>query len=162
MLSFQELCERYGTEPSSLFLYLHLRSAMKAYGVPWGESIPMHPIIAWFDLSSSDHFTSWMNRKALEATTKRLAIQCTCVTFRVCYVYIVLFLALLSFGVPFAPLLGRCLLADSTANHHSDVMMSANQLACQLYLRTRVDCVCVRLASVPCAPTRSAVCVWNQ
>ncbi len=23
----------------------------------------------------------------------------------------------------FAPLLGRCLLADSTANHHSDVMM---------------------------------------
>ncbi len=71
-----------------------------------------------------------------------------------CVVYIVLFLALLSFGVPFAPLLGRCLLADSTANHHSDVMMSANQLACQLYLRTRVDCVCVRLASVPCAPTR--------
>ncbi len=60
-----------------------------------------------------------------------------------CYVYIVLFLALLSFGVPFAPLLGRCLLADSTANHHSDVMMSANLLACQLYLRTRVDCVCV-------------------
>ncbi len=43
----------------------------------------------------------------------------------------------------FAPLLGRCLLADSTANHHSDVMMSANLLACQLYLRTRVDCVCV-------------------
>ncbi len=42
----------------------------------------------------------------------------------------------------FAPLLGRCLLADSTANHHSDVMMSANLLACQLYLRTRVDCVC--------------------
>ncbi len=79
-----------------------------------------------------------------------------------CVVYIVLFLALLSFGVPFAPLLGRCLLADSTANHHSDVMMSANQLACQLYLRTRVDCVCVRLASVPCAPTRSAVCVRNQ
>ncbi len=59
----------------------------------------------------------------------------------------------------FAPLLGLCLLADSTANHHSDVMMSANLLACQLYLRTRVDCVCVRLASVPCAPMRSAVCV---
>ncbi len=62
----------------------------------------------------------------------------------------------------FAPLLGWCLLADSTANHHSDVMMSANLLACQLYLRTRVDCVCVRHASVPCAPTRSAVCVRHQ
>ncbi len=35
MLSFQELCERYRTEPSSLFLYLRLRSAMKAYGVSW-------------------------------------------------------------------------------------------------------------------------------
>ncbi len=77
MLSFQELCERYGTEPSSLFLYLRLRSAMKAYGVPWGESLPMHPIIAWFDLSTSSHFPSWMYRKALEATTKRLAIQRT-------------------------------------------------------------------------------------
>ncbi len=53
----------------------------------------------------------------------------------------------------FAPLLGRCLLADSTANHHSDVMMSANLLACQLYLRTQVDCVWVCLACVPCAPT---------
>ncbi len=52
-------------------------SAMKAYGVPWGESLPMHPIIAWFDLSSSSHFTSWMYRKALEATKKRLAIQRT-------------------------------------------------------------------------------------
>ncbi len=49
----------------------------------------------------------------------------------------------------FAPLLGQCLLADSTANHHSDVMMSANLLACQLYLRTRVDCVSVR----PCQRT---------
>ncbi len=52
LLSFQELCERYGTEPSSLFLYLRLRWAMKVYGVPWGESLPMHPIIAWFGLSS--------------------------------------------------------------------------------------------------------------
>lgn len=37
LLSFQKLCDRYGPEPSSLFLYLHLRSAMKAYGVPWGK-----------------------------------------------------------------------------------------------------------------------------
>jgi len=35
-LSFQELCEWYGTEPSSLFLYLRLMSAMKAYAVPLG------------------------------------------------------------------------------------------------------------------------------
>jgi len=56
----------------------------------------------------------------------------------------------------FAPLLGRCLLADSTANHHSDVMMSANQLACQLYLRTRVDCVdCQRTL---CSNTVSSLC----
>ncbi len=48
-------------------------SAMKAYRVPWGESLPMHPIIAWFDLSSSSHFTSWMYRKALEATKKTLS-----------------------------------------------------------------------------------------
>ncbi len=38
MLSFQELRERYGTEPSSLFLYLRLRSVMKAYlEVLWGS-----------------------------------------------------------------------------------------------------------------------------
>lgn len=66
MLSFQELCEWNGIEPSSLFLYLWLRSAMKACGVP------MHPNVAWFDLSSSNFFPS---RKAFEVTEKRSAIQ---------------------------------------------------------------------------------------
>ncbi len=40
-----------------------------------------------------------------------------------CFVYIVYFSRSPVFVFLFAPLLGRCLLADSTANHRSDVMM---------------------------------------
>ncbi len=47
----------------------------------------------------------------------------TSVTFYVCFEYIVYFSRSPVFCVLFAPLLGRCSLADSTANHHSDVTM---------------------------------------
>ncbi len=45
-------------------------------------------------------------------------LRSTCI---LCILFI--FLALIFFLLHCAPLLGLCLLADSTANHHSDVMM---------------------------------------
>ena len=36
MLSFENLVTNFNKPRSSFFLYLQLRSALKAYGVPWG------------------------------------------------------------------------------------------------------------------------------
>ncbi len=81
-----------------------------------------------------------------------------CYISRVFCIYCFFFSLSCLFEFLFALLLG--LLADLTVNHHSDIMVfcqSALLLTCQLYLRTRVDCVCARQASVPCAPTLSAI-----
>ncbi len=66
-----------------------------------------------------------------------------------------LFLALLFFLLLCAPLLDRCLLADSTANHHSDVVIFY-QSADVPALSTRVDCVCVKF-KIPIRPREYAI-----
>uniref|UniRef100_A0A3Q3AUI9 Reverse transcriptase domain-containing protein n=1 Tax=Kryptolebias marmoratus TaxID=37003 RepID=A0A3Q3AUI9_KRYMA len=42
--SFSDLQSAYSLPGSTFFFYLQLRSAMKAYGVPWGGPLPIHPL----------------------------------------------------------------------------------------------------------------------
>lgn len=48
ILDFQELVSRYGIDKHSLFFYFRVRSACKAYKVPWGAELKDHPILGWF------------------------------------------------------------------------------------------------------------------
>ncbi len=73
--------------------------------------------------------------------------------------YIVSFSRSPVFCVLFAPLLGRCLLADSAANHHSDVMMF-----CQfsdvpaVFEDSRLLCVCAPCQCTLCSNVVSVLC----
>lgn len=49
LYSFNNLQTLFDIPGSSFFLYLRLRSAMKAYGVPWNTSLPSHPLAGLFD-----------------------------------------------------------------------------------------------------------------
>lgn len=44
ILSFQDLVSKYDIDKHSLFSYFRIRSACKAYGVPWGSELRDHPI----------------------------------------------------------------------------------------------------------------------
>lgn len=44
ILSFQDLVSKYNIDKHSLFFYFRIRSACKAYGVPWGSELKDHPI----------------------------------------------------------------------------------------------------------------------
>lgn len=50
LLPFSDLQNGFSLPCSSFFFYLQLRSALKAYGVPWQESLPIHPIRKWFTM----------------------------------------------------------------------------------------------------------------
>lgn len=47
ILDFQEIIARYGISKTSLFFYFRIRSACKAYRVPWGTELKDHPILEW-------------------------------------------------------------------------------------------------------------------
>lgn len=49
--SFQILKDEFSLPGFSIFLYIRLRSALKAYGVPWSNKISSHPMIDWIDSS---------------------------------------------------------------------------------------------------------------
>ena len=42
--TFQDLKSHFNLPGTSFFFYLQLRSALRAYGVPWGENLEPHPI----------------------------------------------------------------------------------------------------------------------
>lgn len=54
LLSFQKLKERYSLPGFSWFLYLQLRSAIHAHGVPWDSPLPSHPLSTWIEPWSSN------------------------------------------------------------------------------------------------------------
>lgn len=49
--SFQILKDEFSLPGFSFFLYLRLRSALKAYGVPWSTKLSPHPMTNWIDSS---------------------------------------------------------------------------------------------------------------
>lgn len=46
LLSFQNMCRKFDL-PGSSFFHLRLRSALRAYGVPWGVNLDNHTVIDW-------------------------------------------------------------------------------------------------------------------
>ena len=53
LLSFQRLRESYSLPGFSWFLYLQLRSAIRAHGVPWDTPLPSHPLSTWVEPKTS-------------------------------------------------------------------------------------------------------------
>ncbi len=51
--SSQILKDEFSLPGFSIFLYLRLRSALKAYGVPWSIKISPHPMVNWIDYMAS-------------------------------------------------------------------------------------------------------------
>ncbi len=49
--SFQILEDEFSLPGFSFFLHLRLKSALKAYGVPWSIKISPHPMVNWIDSS---------------------------------------------------------------------------------------------------------------
>ncbi len=47
LCSFQALRAKFFLPASAYFVFLQLRSALKAYGVPWSSSISSHPMRDW-------------------------------------------------------------------------------------------------------------------
>ncbi len=47
LCSFQTLRTKFCLPASAYFVFLQLRSALKAYGVPWSSSISSHPMRDW-------------------------------------------------------------------------------------------------------------------
>uniref|UniRef100_A0A9J7ZM10 Reverse transcriptase n=1 Tax=Cyprinus carpio carpio TaxID=630221 RepID=A0A9J7ZM10_CYPCA len=50
--SFQDLSAEFSLPGFSFFLYLRLRSALKAYGVPWATNVLSHPLWEWLNIDT--------------------------------------------------------------------------------------------------------------
>lgn len=75
LMSFQELCQLYDIPKSSFFLYLQLRSALRAYGVPWESNIQIHPIIKKLLISPFRGFVTFSYQWLSEANYSNIQIQ---------------------------------------------------------------------------------------
>ncbi len=42
--SFQDIKALFNLPGTSFFMYLHIRSVFRAYGVPWDAQLPVHPL----------------------------------------------------------------------------------------------------------------------
>ncbi len=62
-------------QASAYFVFLQLRSALKAYGVPWSASISSHPMRDWIAPSAGRPSVSLIYNKILDCITKPLSIK---------------------------------------------------------------------------------------
>ncbi len=60
---------------SAYFVFLQLRSALKAYGVPWASSISSHPMRDWITPSAGRPSVSLIYNKIIDCITKPLSIK---------------------------------------------------------------------------------------
>ena len=74
MLSFEDLRASFEVPRTSFFLYLRLRSALKCYGVPWGNSLEAHPIIKWLVDSPVRGLVSRIYAKLMQVSVGELPI----------------------------------------------------------------------------------------
>lgn len=72
--SFQDLKEGYNLPGHSYFLYLRLRSAMRAYGVPWNCNLDNHPLRDCVNFSQSRGSISCIYNKLLNYDSVALPI----------------------------------------------------------------------------------------
>ena len=75
LCSFQELRTKFCLPASSYFVFFQLRSALKAYGVPWASPISSHPIWDWIAPSSGQPTVSLIYSKLNDHTAKPLSIR---------------------------------------------------------------------------------------
>ncbi len=66
---------KYCLPASAYFVFLQLRSALKAYGVPWASSISSHPMRDWIASSAGRPSVSLIYNKIIDCITKPLSIK---------------------------------------------------------------------------------------
>ncbi len=75
LCSFQALRDKFCLPASAYFVFLQLRSALKAYGVPWSSSISSHPMRDWIAPSAGRPSVSLIYNKIIDCITKPLSIK---------------------------------------------------------------------------------------
>ncbi len=75
LCSFQTLRSKFCLPASAYFVCLQLRSALKAYGVPWASSISSHPMRDWIAPSAGRPSVSLIYNKIIDCITKPLSIK---------------------------------------------------------------------------------------
>ncbi len=75
LCSFQTLRTKFCLPASAYFVFLQLRSALKAYGVPWSSSISSHPMWDWIAPSAGRPSVSLIYNKTIDCITKPLSIK---------------------------------------------------------------------------------------
>ncbi len=75
LCSFQTLRTKFCLPASAYFVFLQLRSALKAYGVPWASSISSHPMRDWIAPSACRPSVSLIYNKIIDCITKPLSIK---------------------------------------------------------------------------------------
>ncbi len=75
LCSFQKLRTKFCLPASAYFVFLQLRSALKAYGVPWASSISSHPMRDWITPSAGRPSVSLIYNKIIDCITKPLSIK---------------------------------------------------------------------------------------
>ncbi len=71
----QTLRTKFCLPASAYFVFLQLRSALKAYGVPWASSISSHPMRDWIAPSAGRSSVSLIYTKIIDCITKPLSIK---------------------------------------------------------------------------------------
>ncbi len=75
LCSFETLRTKFCVPASAYFVFLQLRSALKAYGVPWASSISSHPMQDWIAPSAGRPSVSLIYNKIIDCITKPLSIK---------------------------------------------------------------------------------------
>ncbi len=75
LCSFQTLRTKFCLPASAYFVFLQLRSALKAYGVPWASSISSHPMRDWIAPSAGRPSVSLLYNTIIDCITKPLSIK---------------------------------------------------------------------------------------
>lgn len=75
LCALQELRTKFCLPASSYFVFFQLRSALKAYGVPWAFPISSHPMWDWIAPSSGRPSVSLIYSKLNDHIAKPLSIK---------------------------------------------------------------------------------------
>ncbi len=75
LCSFQTLRTKFCLPASAYFVFLQLRAALKAYGVPWTFPISSHPMRDWIAPSAGRPSVSLIYNKIIDCITKPLSIK---------------------------------------------------------------------------------------
>jgi len=74
--SFQEIRSNFNLPGASFFFYLQLRASLKAYGVPWGQPLPVHPLYELITTKKeSEGLVSVLYNSFLKSTYKPLPLD---------------------------------------------------------------------------------------